>query len=114
MVTLVAQFTMKAGAVSRALQLVDAVRQQADAEQPGTLLYLVHRVLDAKGRETRTLLFYECYRDDAALSAHLKSSSWVALKKAWSRCFEGTPNDVAVTKVRRLGGFVHLDVPRST
>ncbi len=72
MITLVAQFTMKAGAVSRASKLVDAVRRQANEEQPGTLLYLVHRVLDAKGRETRTFLFYECYRDDAALTAHLR------------------------------------------
>ncbi len=112
MITLVAQFTMKAGAVSRALKLVDAVRRQSEEEQPGTLLYLVHRVLDAKGRESRTLLFYECYRDDTALTAHLKSSSWVALTKAWSRCFEGTPSDVAVTKLRRLGGFVHVDLSK--
>ncbi len=114
MITLVAQFTMKVGAVSRALELVDAVRRQSDQEQPGTLLYLVHRVLDDKGRETRTLLFYECYRDDAALQAHLGSSAWKALVKAWPTCFEGTPSDVVVTKVRRIGGFVHLDVPRSS
>jgi quinol monooxygenase YgiN len=110
MITLVAQFTIKAGAVSRAMKLVDAVRRQADEEQPGTLLYLVHRVLDAKGRETRTLLFYECHRDDAALTAHLGSSSWKALVKSWTRCFEGSATEIAVTKLRRIGGFVHLDV----
>lgn len=110
MITLVAQFTMKAGAVKSALALVDAVRRESDEGQPGTLLYLVHRVLDAKGRETRTLLFYECYRDDAALKAHLKSRSWKALKKGWSDCFEGKSSDIAVTKLRRLGGFVHVDL----
>ena len=110
MVTLVAQFTMKAGAEPRALRLVDAVRRQADHEQPGTLLYLVHRVLENK-KESRTLLFYECYRDQKALDAHLASSSWQKLTKAWTRCFEGTPDTIDPTFVRRIGGFVHLDVP---
>lgn len=110
MVTLVAQFTMKAGAEQRALRLVDAVRQEADREQPGTLLYLVHRVMDKK-RETRTLLFYECYRDQKALDAHLASSSWTRLKRAWPRCFEGSPDAIDVTFAHRIGGFVHLDVP---
>ncbi len=113
MVTLVAQFTMKAGAVSRAMKLVDAVRQESDRDQPGTHLYLVHRVLDQKQKETRTLLFYECYRDDQALQAHLGSSSWKALVNVWSQCFEGRVSDISVTKVRRVGGFVHLDVPSS-
>lgn len=110
MVTLVAQFTMKAGAEQRALRLVDAVREQADREQPGTLLYLVHRVLENK-KETRTLLFYECYRDQKALAAHLASSSWQRLTKAWPRCFEGTPATIDPIFLHRTGGFVHLDAP---
>ncbi|MEP7381166.1 MAG: antibiotic biosynthesis monooxygenase [Gemmatimonadota bacterium] len=111
MVTLVAQFTIKAGAVSRAMKLVNAVRQHADHEEPGTLLYLVHRTLDENQKKTRTLLFYECYRDQRALTAHLTGSSWKALVKAWGQCFEGSVSNIAVTKVRRIGGFVHLEVP---
>ncbi|HNV73262.1 MAG: antibiotic biosynthesis monooxygenase [Gemmatimonadetes bacterium] len=112
MITLVAQFTMKPGKVALALRRVDAVRAQADQEQPGTLLYLVHRVLDAKGRPTRTLLFYESYRDAAALQAHLDSASWKALEAGWSQCFEGTrAKGVKVTKLDRIGGFVHLQAP---
>lgn len=110
MITLVAQFTMKAGAERRALRLVDAVKREAEDEQPGTLLYLVHRVLDGGNKETRTLLFYECYRDKKALKAHLNGAAWQALTKAWSRCFEGSPSTIDPTFVRRIGGFLHLDM----
>lgn len=109
MITLTAQFTMKAGATSLALKRVEAVRRQTDREQPGALVYLVHRLLDARKRPTRTLLFYECYRDQKALQAHLDSSSWKALVKGWSECFEGTPKDIQVASLERLGGFAHLE-----
>lgn len=111
MITLVAQFTMKPGAVRRAMALVGAVREESERDQPGTLFYLVHRTLNDRQRETRTLFFYECYRDDAALKAHLRSRSWKALVKEWSDCFEGSVAEIAVTKLRRIGGFVHLEAP---
>ena len=111
MITLTAQFTMKAGQVHGALALVNAVKEQSDAEQPGTLLYLVHRVLDAKNKPTRQLLFYECYRDKQALNKHLASSSWKALTSKWSTYFEGTSSDIVVTSLDRFAGFVHLEAP---
>lgn len=111
MITIIAQFTMKAGATSLALARVAAVRRQTDREQPGALVYLVHRLLDARKRPTRTLVFYECYRDRKALQAHLDSSSWKALVKGWSDCFEGTPKDIQVTFLARLAGFAHLEAP---
>ena len=111
MITLVARFTMKPGKVSGALKLVAAVKAEADASQPGTLFYLVHRTLDAAKKPTRELLFYECYRDQAALDAHLASRSWQALTRQWRTYFEKTPKDVEVTAVERIAGFVHLDAP---
>ncbi len=111
MITLTAQFTMQADQVAGALELVQAVKAQSDAEQPGTLLYLAHRVLDGSGAPTAGLLFYECYRDHDALEAHLKSTSWTALTAQWSKYFEGTPDSVAVTSLDRIAGFVHLEAP---
>jgi len=109
MITLTARFTMRAGRVALALRRVAAVKVQSDREQPGTLLYLVHRELDARKRPTRALLFYECYRDAKALDAHLASESWQALTTRWSECFEGTAKDIQVTSLERIAGFVHLD-----
>ena len=111
MITLTARFTMRAGQVPLALRRVAAVKTQSDREQPGTLLYLVHRELDARKRATRTLLFYECYRDQKALQVHLASSSWQSLTRRWSECFEGTHEDIQVTSLERIAGFVHLEAP---
>lgn len=102
---------MLPGKEDLALQRVMAVKVQSDTEQPGTLLYLVHHVLDANHNPTDALLFYECYADDPALQTHLQSSSWVALTKGWSECFAGTPDSIAVTSLDRIAGFVHLQAP---
>jgi len=80
-----ASFTMLAGKEDAALALIDAVREQAELEQPGTLVYLVHRRVDAPD----ILDFYECYADTDALDAHLASSSWQAVVANWSHCFAG-------------------------
>lgn len=111
MITLTAQFTMRAGQVAGALELVSAVKAQSDAEQPGTLFYLVHRVLDEEKQPTRTLLFYECYVDQNALDAHLASTAWKALTNQWATYFEGTPDSIAVTWLDRIAGFVRLEAP---
>jgi len=106
MVLLIAEFTMREGQVDAALHLVEAVKQQAEAEQPGTLVYLVHRTLDKDGNPSRTLLFYEEYSDDAALQAHLSSSSWHAIATNWSTYFEGeSTHDIESKMLTRIAAF---------
>ena len=109
MITVTAQFTMKAGETALALQRVQAVKEQTEFEQAGAVFYLVHQVLDADKRPTDTLLFYESYRDQAALDAHLASSSWKALVAGWSECFEGSPTTITLTSLQRIAGFARLD-----
>jgi quinol monooxygenase YgiN len=105
-ITSVATFTMRAGQERGALALIRAVKRQARADQPGTLVYLVHRVLDAKGKPTRTLYFYERYRSHAALQAHLDSSSWQAVTAHWTRFFEGaSPDSIEFFDVQRIAAF---------
>lgn len=105
-IVLTARFTMRPGKVREALDLVKTVKEQAEREQPGTLVYLVHRVLTGKGRPGRTLLFYEEYRDQQALDAHLNSSSWKAIEKKWSTCFEGTSSSaIESSMLKRIAAF---------
>lgn len=106
-VTSVATFTMRAGREAGALKLIRAVERQARAEQPGTLVYLAHRVLDAKGRPTRTLYFYERYASVAALNRHLESTSWQAVVAQWTRHFEGASAASAIKffSVDRFAAF---------
>ena len=89
--TSLAKFTIRPGKTAEALRLIEAVKRQSEREQPGTLVYLVNHVLDKQNRPTGTLLFYERYRDLAALKAHLNASSWQAVHRAWKKVFEGAP-----------------------
>jgi len=105
-ITTIATFTMRRGKVPGALRLIRAVKKQAESEQPGTLVYLVHRTLDAKGKPTRVLYFYERYRNKAALDAHLASESWEAVLTQWTRFFEGTyPKAIKFFGVQRIAAF---------
>lgn len=106
-VTSVATFTMRAGREAGALKLIRAVEREARADQRGTLVYLAHRVLDAKGRPTRTLYFYERYRSGAALKRHLNSASWQAVVAQWTRFFEGSSATSAIKffSVDRIAAF---------
>ena len=106
-ITSIATFTMRAGRETDALALIRAVKRQAERDQPGTLVYLVHRTLDKKGKPTRTLYFYERYRNAAALNAHLASSSWKRVIAKWTDCFEGKSAKAAIKffGVQRIAAF---------
>lgn len=106
-VTTWGSFTMRRGQEKGALKLINAVKRQAQKDQPGTLVYLVHRLTDAKGRPTRTLLFYERYRNMKALNAHLASSSWQAVVSHWPTYFEGESAKKGVTfeNMDRIAAF---------
>jgi quinol monooxygenase YgiN len=105
-VTTIATFEMRKGREAGALRLIAAVKRQAEREQPGTLVYLVHRVLDRQNRPTRQLYFYERYRNMAALDAHLNSRSWKNIEKEWTRYFSG-PSSASIRffGVKRIGAF---------
>lgn len=106
-ITSIATFTMRAGREADALALIRAVKRQAERDQPGTLVYLVHRTLDKKGKPTRTLYFYERYRNAAALNAHLASSSWKRVIAKWTDCFEGKSPKTGIRffGVKRIAAF---------
>src|SRR3954470_5342086 len=106
-ITSIATFTIRAGRETDALALIRAVKRHAQREQPGTLVYLVHRVLDKKGKPTRTLYFYERYRNQAALRTHLASSSWQRVTANWADNFEGRSAKAAIEffGVKRIAAF---------
>ena len=102
-ITSIATFEMRQGREKAALKLIAAVKRQAEREQPGTLVYLVHRILDKNGKATRHLYFYERYRNMAALNAHLASSSWQQVDAEWTRCFVG-PSPMSISSRIPRGG----------
>lgn len=69
MVGLVVRFILRRGEETRFDELVDPALRLIAAQDPGTVLYLVHEVRDAPHER----LFYELYRDDEAFVAHDRS-----------------------------------------
>ncbi len=106
-ITTIATFEMRRGREDHALRLVAAVKRQAEREQPGTLVYMVHRIISTQtGRPSRHLYFYERYRSEAALQAHLRSSSWKRLSAEWRECFTGrSPASISFFGVKRIHAF---------
>jgi quinol monooxygenase YgiN len=106
-ITSIATFEMRRGREAGALRLIAAVKRQAEREQPGTLVYLVHRVISKQtGKPTRRLYFYERYRNKAALTAHLQSKSWNNVEKEWTRYFVGRSwASIKFFGVKPIAGF---------
>src|SRR6266566_1739520 len=63
---LVVRFDLRPGAEPDFDRLVEATTAQIRGEEPGTLLYLCHRVQ----AEPTARIFYELYRNRAAFQAH--------------------------------------------
>lgn len=63
---LVVRFELRPGAEDSFDRLVEETTVRIREEEPGTLLYLCHRVLG----EPAARVFYELYRDDEAFQAH--------------------------------------------
>jgi quinol monooxygenase YgiN len=66
MFALVVRFDLRRGTEDQFDRLVHATTARIRAEEPGTLLYLCHRV---QGEPTARV-FYELYHDNAAFQAH--------------------------------------------
>lgn len=106
MITTIATFTMRKGKVPGALKLIRAVKKEAEAKQPGTLVYMVHRVIGKNKKPGRELYFYERYRDGNAVKAHINSASWMAVTANWQEHFEGElPKALKFFGVDRIGAF---------
>ena len=66
MFALAVRFDLRPGAEADFDRLVEATTARIRADEPGTLLYLCHRVRE----EPTARVFYELYRDEAAFRAH--------------------------------------------
>src|SRR5437016_13600232 len=66
MVALAVRFDLRPGTEAAFDRLVEATTARIRAEEPGTLLYLCHRVRD----EPDARVFYELYADRDAFQAH--------------------------------------------
>ncbi len=68
MITLIASFEIKEGKMEEAIELLKRVVPKVRESESGCLAYIPHAVKGAKNKNT--IIFYEKYKDKAALNEH--------------------------------------------
>jgi len=100
-ITQIAKIKLNLANEEKGLQALRDLCTAVEAKEPGVLIYLCHR--SAKKRDE--LVFFEVYRDDAALAAHTKTPHFGKLLVAFGTLFR---LPLEVTKLDRIGGFARM------
>ncbi|HUE15758.1 MAG TPA: antibiotic biosynthesis monooxygenase [Planctomycetaceae bacterium] len=100
-VTQIAKIKLNLANEEKGLQALRDLCTAVEAKEPGVLIYLCHR--SAKKRDE--LIFFEVYRDEAALAAHTKTPHFGKLLVAFGTLFR---LPLEVTKLDRIGGFARM------
>jgi quinol monooxygenase YgiN len=68
MITLIATFQIKEGKIDEAIALLKEIVPEVKKSESGCVAYIPHTVKGTKNKNT--IVFYEKYKDQAALSTH--------------------------------------------
>lgn len=117
-VSLVSQWFIRPDCVQQVLDALPHYVHQVETQEPGTLMYLVHRPRADDSAETAlqslppavapSLWFVEEYADEAAFLSHLHGPAFTGFVAACGHCFvdaNGAPYTTVVF-LQRLQGFI--------
>ncbi len=91
--TIIARIKIKEGKEDAALQALKKMAEGVEANEPGTLAYVIHRSMD----DPSEVVFFELYQDDEAAKAHSGGDSMKAFQSGFAEIF-----DVSQVKIERL------------
>ncbi len=91
--TTIARIKIKDGKEDQALAALKKMAESVEANEPGTLAYIIHRSID----DPSEIVFFELYADDDAWKAHSQGDSMKAFQSGFADIF-----DVAQVKIERL------------
>jgi quinol monooxygenase YgiN len=98
MITQIARFKLNMAQEEKGLTALRELCAAIEEKEPGVLIYLCHR--SAKKRDE--LVFFEVYKDEAALKAHTKTPHFGKLLRSFGTLFH---LPLEVTRLDRIGGF---------
>jgi uncharacterized protein len=91
MISLTAQWTFLPGQEARGLRALKRLAREVLAQEPGTLVYLLHTPDAKRGSlpppSPQTLLFFEVYADEKAFLAHVNGPLFTGFLKRYRDCF---------------------------
>jgi quinol monooxygenase YgiN len=97
MVTVIAKLKVKAGAEATFRQAADKMIAHVQANEPGTLTYLLHR----STADPTEFVFFEVYADQGAFGAHGSSEPMQQFFGAIGGLLDGRPE---ISMYEELGG----------
>ena len=100
MITVLFRMKFRDGKEDEALAKVTALAEAVNANEPGTLAYVVHRSQE----DPLEIVFFERYADGAAHEAHAKSAHMGAMRENFAEIFD--PASIKVEQLDRIAGEV--------
>jgi len=99
MITVIFRAKMKEGKEEEALKTMGEMAETVQANEPGALVYLVHRLQD----DPSQLIVFECYADAAAFKGHAGTPHMADMRAAFAELFDTT--QVKLERLERKGGY---------
>ena len=99
MISLIFRMKIKEGTEDQALELLGKMAESVQAQESGTLAYLIHRSQE----DPSEIVFFEVYDDDDALQAHGQTPHMGEFRASFADLFD--TSTVKLERLERLGGF---------
>lgn len=103
MLTNIFRVKIKDGKEEEALAKVTAMAEAVQANEPGTLAYVVHR----NQKDPSEIVIFERYADAAALESHGKTAHMGAMRENFAEIFDTA--SIKIERLDRIAGEVRAD-----
>ena len=100
MLTIIFRVKIKDGKEDEALAKFTALAEAVQANEPGTLAYVVHR----NQEDPSEIVFFEHYADDAAFESHGKTAHMGAMRENFAEIFD--PASIKMERLDRIAGVL--------
>ena len=98
--TIIARIKIKEGKQDEALAALKKMAEGVEANEPGTLAYVIHQSKD----DPSEIIFFELYTDDDASKAHREGDSMKAFQSGFADMFD--VSQVKIEQLDRIAGVV--------
>ncbi len=99
LITQIVKFQIKEGQEDAAVELLQTLTAAVEKGEPGVLAYIAHR----SKNDPSEVVFFEIYKDQAALTAHSSTPHMAELGPKFMECFDLQSFDIQ--PLDRVGGF---------
>ena len=98
--TIIARIKIKDGKRDEALAALKKMAEGVEANEPGTLAYVIHQLKD----DPSEIVFFELYADDDASKAHREGAAMKTFQSGFAEMFD--VSQVKIEQLDRIAGVV--------